>query len=171
MSKDIIFQLIGKITLQFATMEHRLQGLLEKIMGESNSLVGPMFIHDIPLAALLKKIRFLAKCRIHNNPELFAELDSILKKIGTLREERNLLIHGDWKIEESDTFRITVRDFKLKYDQGTWHEFSEIEFSEKKLRDLNKRLEGLCNDLESIDKRLTNSPINLKPCNSPARIK
>ncbi|MBN2590081.1 MAG: hypothetical protein JXA96_09475 [Sedimentisphaerales bacterium] len=167
MSKDRIFQLIGKITVQFATMEHRLQGLLEKLMGDSNTLVGPMFIHDIPLAGLLKKIRFLARCRLKNDSNFFSDLERILKNIGTLRQERNLLIHGDWKIEDLETFRITVRDFKLKYEEGTWQEFTEIEFTEKNLRDLNRRLEGLGNEVDFLVRRLNENSKDLKTCNTP----
>lgn len=159
--------MIGKITIHFATMEHRLQGLLEKLIGDSNTLVGPMFIHDIPLSGLLKKIRLLARCRIQNNSKFFSDLDRILKKIGTLREQRNLLIHGDWKIEELESFRITVRDFKLKYDEDTWQEFSEIEFTEKKLRDLSRRLEGLGNEVDYLAHKLDDISTNLKTCNTP----
>ena len=120
MHKDRVFQLIGKITIQFATMEHRLQGLLEKLMGESNSLVGPMFIHDIPLSGLLKKIQFLARCRIRNESEFFLDLERILKKIGTLREQRNLLIHGDWKIEELGTLDqfTKIRSMMVDYENN-----------------------------------------------------
>ena len=147
--------MLGKITIQFATMEHRLQGLLEKLTGDNNALIGSMFIHDIPLAGLLKKIRLLARCRMQNNPEFLTELERILKKIGTLREERNLLIHGDWKLEDLESFRITVRDYKIKYEKDTWHEFSEIEFTEKKLRDLNRRLEGLGNNVDYLIQKLS----------------
>ena len=167
MSKDRIFQLIGKITVQFATMEHRLQGLLEKLMGDSNTLVGPMFIHDIPLAGLLKKIRLLARCRSRNNPKFIFDLEQILKKIATLREERNLLIHGEWKIDDMNKFGITVLDFKMKYEDGAWQEYSEIKFSEKKLVDLNKQLEGIANEVDSLINRLDELPKDFKACNTP----
>ena len=171
MNKDKIFQLIGKITIQFATMEHRLQGLLETLMGESNTLVGPMFIHDIPLAGLLKKIKLLARCRIRNNSNFLSDLDRILKKIGTLREERNLLIHGDWKIEDVNSFRITVRDFKMKYDDNSWQEFSEKEFTEQKLRDLHRRLDGLGNEVDYLVRKLNDIPSDLKTCNFSGPVK
>ncbi len=157
--------MIGKITVQFATMEHRLQGLLEKLMGDSNNLLGPIFIHDIPLAGLLKKIRLLARCRSQKNPMFLYDMEQALKKIMTLREERNLLIHGDWKIDEMDSFGIKVRDFKMKYEDGTWQEYSEIELTEKKLTELNKQLDGLGIEVESLMNRLNEIPKDLKVCN------
>lgn len=147
-------------------MEHRLQRLLETLMGDGNTLVGPMFIHDMPLPGLLKKIRLLARCKIGNNPQFLSELERILKRIQTLREERNLLIHGDWKFEELDSLRIIVRDFKMKYDEGAWQEFSETELTEKKLTDLNRRLEGLGNEVDYMVRRLNEVSAGLKTCNS-----
>ena len=166
MNKDKVFQLIGKITIQFATMEHRLQGLLEKLMGDSNTLVGPMFIHEIPLAGLLKKIRLLSRCKIQNNSKILSDLERIIKKISALREERNLLIHGEWKIEDLESLRITVCDFKIKYNEGAIQEFTEVEFTEKKLRDLNRRLEGLGNEVDYLIRRLTEIPAGLETCKS-----
>lgn len=166
MNKDRVFQLIGKITIQFATMEHRLQGLLEKLLGDSNTLVGPIFIHDIPLAGLLKKIRLLARCRSRNNPKFLFDLEQLLKKIATLREERNLLIHGEWKIDDMNSFEITVRDFKMKYEDGAWQEYSEIKFTEKKLINLNKQLEELGNEVDYLIRRLNENPNELKSCKS-----
>ncbi len=165
MSKDRIFQLIGKITVQFATMEHRLQGLLEKLIGDNNTLLGPIFIHDIPLAGLLKKIRLLARCRSRKHPMFLFDLEQILKKIVTLREERNLLIHGEWIIQEMNSSGITVRDFKMKYEDGTWQEYTEIEFTEKKLVNLNKQLEGIANEVDSLISRLNEIPKDIKACN------
>lgn len=165
MSKDRIFQLIGKITVQFATMEHRLQGLLEKLMGDNNTLLGPIFIHDIPLAGLLKKIRLLARCRSRKHPMFLFDMEQALKKIVTLREERNLLIHGEWKIEEMDSSGIKVRDFKMKYEDGTWQEYSEIEFTEKKLTNLQKQLEGIGIEVESLISRLNEIHADTKTCN------
>jgi hypothetical protein len=163
--KDRVFQLIGRLTIQFATMEHRLQGLLETLMGDGNSLVGPLLIHNMPLAGLLKKISVLAHCRIGENSQLLLDLERAIKKINDLREERNLLIHGDWKIENSGSSRIIVRDFKMKYEQGAWQEFSETIFSEKKLTDLNRRLEGLGNEVDYIVRRLEEIPAIVKTCN------
>ena len=162
--KDRVFQLIGKITVQFATMEHRLQILLETLMGDGNTIVGPLFIHEVPFGGLMKKIGLLAHCRMQDGSELLSELDRILKKLDGLREERNLLIHGDWKIENLDSFRITVRDFKMRYDQNTLHEYSETEFTEKKLLILNRHLDGLGHKVDYLVRRLNESSSDLKTC-------
>lgn len=165
MRKDKVFQLIGKLTVQFATMEHRLQGLLETLMGGDNILVGPLFIHNMTLAVLLRKISIVSRCRIRDNVVLLAELDRTIRKIDTLRGERNLLIHGDWKIENINSSCITVRDFKMRCDEGTWQEFTETSFTEKKLNSLIRRLNGLDNEVEYLARKLneqhtTSDPVN-----------
>jgi len=164
MRKEKVYEFIGKLTVQFATMEHRLQGLLETLMGNSNTLVGPLFIHNMPLVALLRKIRLLSHCRIQNNSELVLELDRAIKKIDALREERNLLIHGDWKIESIESHNIKVRDFKMKYENGKWEEFSETEFTEKQLTSLVRRLDGLGNEVDYIIRKLSEIELNINTC-------
>jgi hypothetical protein len=154
MRKDKIFQLIGKLTIQFATMEHRLQGLLEILMGDGNILVGPLFIHNMNMVALLRKISIVSRCRIQDNTLLLTELERTIKKIDDLREERNLLIHGDWKIESTSSSPVTVRDFKMSYNGGIWQEFTETSFNEKKLTHLINRLNGLGNEVDYLVRKL-----------------
>lgn len=155
MRKDKIFQIIDKLTIQFATIEHRLQGLLEILMGNSNTLVGSLFIHNMPLVALLKKISIVSRCKIHGNPQLLKEMELTIKKINSLREERNLLIHGDWNIENTDTsLTIKVRDFKIRCEEGSWHDFSETSFTEKKLKSINRRLTGLGEEIDFLIRRI-----------------
>ena len=165
-NKDRIFQLIGRLTIQFATMEHRLQGLLETLMGDGHTLVTPLFIHNMPFANLLQKIRLLAPCMISNDSQLLSDLERSIRRINELREERNLLIHGDWKIENSNSSRIVVRDFKMKYDQGIWQEFSETIFTEKKLTSLIHHMEGLGSEVDYIVRRLEEIPITAKNCDN-----
>jgi len=166
MWKEKVFQLIGKLTVQFATMEHRLQGLLETLMGGDNILVGPLFIHNMTLAVLLRKISIVSQCRIRDNTLLLAELERTIKKIDTLRGERNLLIHGDWKIESTDSSCITVCDFKMRCDEGTWQEFTETSFTEKKLNSLIRRLNGLDNEVEYLARKLNEQHTKSDPVNN-----
>ncbi len=163
--KDRIFQLIGRLTIQFATMEHRLQGLLETLMGDGHTLVAPLFIHNMPLANLLRKINLLANCRIRNDSQLLLDLERAIKKINDLREERNLLIHGEWNMDNSNTSRIVVRDFKMRYEQGIWQEFSETILTEKKLITLTRRMEGLGNEVDYIVRKLSEIPYAAEKCN------
>ena len=164
MQKEKVYELIGKLTMQFATIEHRLQGLLETLIGNGNSLVGPLFIHNMPLVALLRKIQLLSRCKIQNHSELLSELEQTIKKIDALREERNLLIHGDWKIETTKSQSIKVRDFKMRYDNGKWEEFSETEFTETTLRTLIEQLDGLCNEVDYLVRKLSEIQFNKNTC-------
>ena len=150
MLKDRLFQRIGELTIQFATLEHRLQQLLELLMGKDNNLIGPLFIHNLSLATLLRKIRIVARYKISENARLFYDLERTVKNIDAVREERNLLIHGDWQIEEAEDFPVKVRDFRMRYDQSNWQEFTETALTEKKVTRLVRRLKGLGNDVDHL---------------------
>jgi hypothetical protein len=150
MRKEKLFSLIGELTVQFATLEHRLQRLLKILMRKDNVLIGPLFIHELRLATLLRKIRIVALCRIPENEPLLKKLERVIKRINTTRAERNLLMHGDWHIEHPYSFPIKVRDFKIKYEKGAWQEFTETKLTEKKLNQLLRRLKGLVEEVEYL---------------------
>lgn len=150
MRKERVFQKIGELTVQFATLEHRLQQLLEILTGDDNVLIGPLFIHNLNLASVLRKIRIVACCRVCDNKPLLQDLEGTIKRINTIRGERNLLIHGDWQIENTDSFPIKVRDFKMRCEAGTWQEFTETAFTEKKVTHLIRRLKGLVNEVDHL---------------------
>jgi hypothetical protein len=61
MQKERLFARIGEMTVQFTTLEHQLQGLLETLLGENSRLIGPFFIHELNLAVLLRKIKHVAR--------------------------------------------------------------------------------------------------------------
>ena len=109
-----------------------------------------MFIHELSLATLLRKIRIVALCRIPENKPLLKNLERVIKRINTSRAERNLLMHGDWQIENMQSFPIKVRDFKIRYENGRWQEFTETKLTEKKLTQLLRRLKGLVQEVEYL---------------------
>jgi hypothetical protein len=168
MQKDRLFQRIGELTVQFATLEHRLQQLLELLMGQDNVLIGPLFIHNLSLAALLRKIRIVAQYRVRGNSRLLYDLERTMKGIDAIREERNLLIHGEWKIEEIDSFPVKVRDFKMRYEGGAWQEFSETSLTEKKVTRLVRRLKGLAHDVEHLVRELSRPQVAPQTANESA---
>jgi hypothetical protein len=157
MLKDRLFQGIGELTVQFATLEHRLQQLLELLMGKDNVLIGPLFIHNLSLATLLRKIRIVARYKVRENSRFLYDLERTIKAIDAVREERNLLIHGEWQIKDTETFPVKVRDFRVRYDQNDRQEFTETALTEKKVTRLVRRLKGLANDVNHLIEELGSS--------------
>lgn len=154
MRKDKLYQKIGELTVQFATLEHRLQQLLELLMEENNFLIGPLFIHNLSLAALLRKIRIVAQYKIREDNPLLQDLKRVLKAVNSIREKRNLLIHGEWQIKETDSFPVKVRDFRMRYVEGDYQEYTETALTEKKVTHLVRRLKGLTNDIDYLTRAL-----------------
>jgi hypothetical protein len=157
MLKDRLFQGIGELTVQFATLEHRLQQLLELLMGKDNVLIGPLFIHNLSLATLLRKIRIVARYKVRENSRFLYDLERTVRSIDAVREERNLLIHGEWQIKDTETFPVKVRDFRMRYDQSDRQEFTETALTEKKVTRLVRRLKGLGNDVNHLIDELGSS--------------
>ena len=155
MLKEKLYAKIGELTIEFATLEHRLQSLLKILIGEDNTLIGPFFIHELNLFVLLRKVGQIARYRLQDDGELLDDLEGVLKRINAMRDLRNLLVHGEWHIdEECKACPVTVRDFKMKYDDGQWQELTETTFNEKKLTQLTRRLKGSGLDVERMVRRL-----------------
>lgn len=155
MRKDILFEKIGEMTIQFASLEHQLQSLLEILLGEDNRLIGPFFIHELNLSVLLRKIKHVARFRIQRDAALLDELERSLKQIEATRDIRNLLVHGHWQIEENCTAcPVRVQDFKMRYEDGQWQQLTETTFNEKKLTIMVRRVQAMSNDITHITRRL-----------------
>jgi hypothetical protein len=168
MRKLKVFSLIGELTVQFATLEHRLQRLLKILMRKDNVLIAPLFIHELSLSMLLRKIKIAALCRVSENKLLIKKLENVIKRVNATRAERNLLMHGDWHIESTQYFPIKVRDFKIRYEKGTWQEFTETKLTEKKLNQLLRRLKGLVQEVEYCVSILEDMQIDADTVSQPA---
>lgn len=155
MRKNMLFEKIGEMTIQFASLEHQLQTLLEALLGDGNQLVGPFFIHELTLSVLLRKIKHVARFKIQTDGALLDELERALKQIEATRDIRNLLVHGRWQIEEDCTAcPVRVQDFKMRYEDGQWQQLTETTFNEKKLTAMVRRVQAMSNDVTHIIRRL-----------------
>ena len=155
MQKEKLYAKIGELTIQFATLEHRLQSLLKILIGENSTLVGPFFIHELNLFVLLRKVGQIARYQLRDDDDLLENLERTLKHINGMRDLRNLLVHGEWHINpDCQACPVTVRDFKMKYDDGQWQELTETNFTEKKLTQFLRRLEGAGLEVEHLIQRL-----------------
>jgi len=155
MQKDKLFAKIGELTVQFATLEHQLQALLELLVAGNSQVIGPFLIHELNLAVLLRKIKHIARFKLQDDASLLGLLEGTLKRIEATRDMRNLLIHGNWEIDEnSSTCPVRVRDFKMRYEDGQWQDLAETTFNEKKLTHLTRRLQGVSHDVQHLSYRL-----------------
>jgi hypothetical protein len=157
MLKDKLYSRIGELTIQFATLEHRLQSLLKLLVGQDNDIIGPFFIHELNLFVLMRKVRLIADYRLKDRPWLLEDLERTLKRIDTTRDLRNLLVHGDWQInEECTSCPIVVRDFKMKFEDGKMLETAETRLDEKKLTHLTRRLHADALAIDNLMHRIHN---------------
>jgi hypothetical protein len=154
MQNKKVFSGIGELTILFATLEHRLQQILETLIGDGNTTIGPLFIHGLNLVSLVSKIRMVAPCKLGKEKKLLEYLENALERIDVVRGERNLLIHGDWQIKDANSFPIKVRDFKMHCESGNMQEFTETTITEKKVTALIRRLKGLVNEVDYLDREI-----------------
>lgn len=155
MEEAELFARIGELTVQFSTLEHRLQSLLKNLMREDCPLLGPFFIHELNLSVLLRKTKHIARYRLQDNQPLLKDLEQMVKKVDGLRDLRNLLMHGYWQVDaECAACPVKVRDFKMKQDAGQWQDLTETTFTEKKLTNLLQRLREITEDVDRLTTRL-----------------
>jgi hypothetical protein len=155
MQKEKLYAKIGELTIHFATLEHRLQSLLKILIREDNTLIGPFFIHELNLFVLLRKVGLIARYQLSDDEELLGDLEHTMRRINAMRDLRNLLVHGEWHIDEDcKACPVMVRDFKIKYEEGQWQELTETKFTEKKLTQLIRRLDGAGLEVEHLVRRL-----------------
>ena len=77
MQKEKLYAKIGELTIQFATLEHRLQSLLKILIGENSTLVGPFFIHELNLFVLLRKVGQIARYQLRDDDDLLENLEPL----------------------------------------------------------------------------------------------
>jgi hypothetical protein len=155
MQKDKLFAKIGELTVQFATLEHQLQAMLEHLIAGNSQIIGPFLIHELNLSVLLRKIKHIARYKLQGDDALLEQLEQTLKRIEAMRDTRNLLIHGNWQIDEDcTTCPVRVRDFKMRYEDGEWQDLVETSFNEKKLTHLTRRLTAMSHDVQHLSSRL-----------------
>ncbi len=155
--KERLYARIGELTVRFATLEHRLQSLLRLLVGQDNELIGPFFIHELNLFALLRKVRLIARYRLVEDQRLLEDLETAIRHIDATRDMRNLLVHGHWHIDEGcEACPVRVQDFKMRYGDGHWQQLTETTFNETKLAHLIERLEGTSEDIDRIMQRIEN---------------
>ena len=155
MHKEKLYAKIGELTIQFATLEHRLQAVLKMLIGQDSPLIGPFFIHELNLFVLLRKVGQIARYQLKDDERLLADLERALKRINAMRDMRNLLVHGEWHIQaDCPSCPVLVRDFKMKYEDDQWQELTETTFTEKQLTQFIRRLEGTGQEIEHLVRRL-----------------
>jgi hypothetical protein len=155
MQKEKLFAKIGELTVQFASLEHYLQSLLELLIAGDNQVIGPFLIHELNLPILLRKIKHIARFKLQGEGSLLEQLEQTLKQVEATRDMRNLLVHGNWLIDETNAVcPVRVRDFKMRYEDGQWLELAETSFNEKKLTHLVRRLQGMSHAIQHLSSQL-----------------
>jgi hypothetical protein len=155
MEEQELFAQIGELTVQFSTLEHRLQSLLKNLLREDCPLLGPFFIHELNLSVLLRKTKHVARYRLQDDQPLLRDLEQLIRKIDGMRDLRNLLMHGRWEIDKDCTAcPVKVRDFKMKQEAGQWQDLTETAFTARKLTHLVQRLHEISTEVDHLVERL-----------------
>jgi len=159
MSNTDICGLLGKISIYFATIEHRLIDNLAYLLTKSdNTLVSPYVLDRFPISQLIQRIQSVAELRLWEYPVLFDELKQVLKIIDGLRLQRNLFVHGDWLTEEleENSKYVTVLDYKpiLDKDSGFWKYMNVEKVSHKELEEMFAEVKGAYEQLITVGKKM-----------------
>ena len=161
MSSQIIYALLGRISVTFATIEHRLLDLLDYLLAPGNcNLVKPYILDDLSLSRSIQKTRDVAKLRLWNHKPLFQELNTVLKEMDNLRVQRNFFIHGDWFQEglTEDAKSVKVYDYRPRLDKktGSWEYLESRQISDVELQEIYKKVDRTYHDIMAVSEKIRN---------------
>lgn len=107
---------LGLLSVKFAKVEYNLSVILGKLIGTDEDLIAVSLIEKNTLSQnieLLKKIN-----RIRNYQESI--INNLIEKIGEIKNERNLFIHGIWgsPFELENDISIICDERKIRYTEA-----------------------------------------------------
>jgi len=145
------YSAFGVLTAAFSRMEADVRMLISGIGFGGNSVAASAFLDSSQLSGNLRVLRKLSR-QYWDKEDLILD---IIKSIETVRETRNLFIHGIWQpgnFEEPHGF-ATVTDLKTIYEKEktkrTWRHSQTLQFS---LTDFQEVLDSVNSVTKNIDK-------------------
>ena len=159
MSIETIYNLLGQVSVTFATIEHSLVTLLEYLLTDDNcSLVRPYVLDTIPLARRIQMIRKVAELRLSDHSAISEQLRQVLKGITDLRIQRNLFIHGSWSTDQmtEHATSVTVLGYRPRLDRvsGVWQYLEPVTVTDSKLKAILRKAKQALQQLSAVDKRI-----------------
>lgn len=151
MKNNRFYSTFGILTAAFSRMEADVRMLISGIAFGGNSVIASAFIDTSQLSENLTVLRKLSR-QYWDKETLFLD---IVKSIESIRETRNLFIHGIWQpgnFDEPNGF-ATVTDLKTKYEKEktkrTWVHSQTQQFS---ITDFQNILDSINSATEKIRK-------------------
>jgi hypothetical protein len=149
--QDELYLRIGEFVVSFGKVEYSLEHLLGVLTDEEGNMwIKPFFIDDLMVGRVLGKIEQTAKFRLHDNQSLFNELKDTIKKIRTIQQKRNNIVHGDWVIDPTGRFTTKLRNYRLRFEDGCWQYIDDKVMTPTKLKNLSNKSKELVTDLDKI---------------------
>jgi hypothetical protein len=113
-----IFQTLGRIAVQFATLEAELEGSLCVLANEEN----PMLVATlISRSSSVRKVDLLEHIAKFKGKVIQMRVRRLARILEPLRKRRNLFIHGRWDLSPRllDEGKVAVTDSIVQYDEST----------------------------------------------------
>ena len=103
---------IGDITVSFATLELQMQLLIDVLL-VNEIRVTQIVTAELPFRALLPLATSLYRER-HGEDADFDELREVLKRVEKVEQDRNLVMHSTWAIQDDGTIALAKTTARLK---------------------------------------------------------
>jgi len=151
MKNDKFYSAFGVLTVAFSKMEADLRILISGIAFGEKSVVASAFLDSSQLSENVRILKKLSRQYWDEESEILG----IIKAIGSLRETRNLFIHGIWhpgSFDQPNGF-ATVTDLKTTYEEDeskrSWSHSQTLQFS---ISDFENILDSVHEVIERIEK-------------------
>lgn len=153
------------LSMKFARMEYHLGEILTKFITDSFVVSGILFEKNV----LAKNIELLKKINQYKGFET-ERLDKMLKEINSIRDDRNLFIHGLWgnPYPEDDDIACIVSSFKLETihakenDEKRWSRGKHRRVTLSELKKTTTKIDWIISEQENLLKLIEEEGAELR---------
>ncbi|KKP90711.1 MAG: hypothetical protein UR94_C0024G0023 [Parcubacteria group bacterium GW2011_GWA2_36_10] len=140
---------IGEISCNFSLLELYLSCFITRLISEDTK-IGTIVTCEMSFQNLLKAFHSLLKYKINNEKDL-KEANKLVKKLNSLEQERNKIVHSVY-LSESDSKNIVRLKTTAKQNHGLKTTTEPVNL--KKFTLLNEEIDQAIKDLYALFKKL-----------------
>ncbi|MDX2196274.1 MAG: hypothetical protein NW207_07640 [Cytophagales bacterium] len=113
-SHEIIIENLGKLTLNFSTLELTVSAFVSKLISD-DSKIGAIITSEMSFQNLLKAFSSLSQYKLNNHIE-YTKIFKLINRIKVVEQERNKLVHSAYAISNIEDrilrIKITAKQYK-----------------------------------------------------------
>lgn len=152
---DRILQGLGRITVEFQSLESVFRFLIQIIVDPKDPAIGQIITSQLSFQRLCDISLALFRHRVLDN-KLIDELENLVKQAMTVEQKRNTYIHSLWAIRANDEGKFPVGRLKTKLKKR------ELTFDSEEIDPTGDVLNNLGKEMSQIVSNIVKLMINAR---------